>query len=78
MWIVVVIILIFIIYKLAEKDKQKPAGKSHKISGRSCFDCKHCSNALTSQARQKGYIYCKWDSEHYYPETGDSCIDFNK
>ena len=55
---------------------QKPAHSN--IAGRSCYDCKHCANAQTPQAEKAGQIYCRWDSEHYYPETGKNCIDFNK
>ncbi len=42
--------------------------------GRSCLDCKHCNLARAKNDQ----IYCNWDSEYYYPETGRSCDDFNK
>ena len=58
--------------KAANKSK-KPAIRSY-APGRSCLDCKHCDTNRADGDR----IYCRWDSEHYYPEAGKDCIDFNK
>ena len=49
-----------------------------RITGRSCYDCRNCAPARNDQAKRAGQIYCRWDSEHYYPEAGKDCIDFNK
>lgn len=40
--------------------------------GRSCLDCKYCSIKHAKNEQ----IYCLWDNEHYYPETGLRCADF--
>ena len=52
---------------------QRTSTPSH-ARGRLCFDCKHC-NANRIKNEQ---IYCNWDSEYYFPETGLNCDDFNK
>ena len=46
------------------------------VPGRSCLDCKHCIIARSDKSKRM--IYCNWDSEYYYPETGLNCMDFNK
>ncbi len=40
-----------------------------------CFDCKHCDGEHT---KGDGQIYCKWDSEYYYPGAAGSCEDYVK
>lgn len=56
-----------------KKDVKNTTIKSY-AAGRSCLDCKHCD---VKRAKNE-QIYCKWDSEYYYPETGLKCVDFNK
>ena len=55
-----------------KKDKQSVIRSN--APGRSCLDCKYCDVKRV----ENDQIYCKWDNEHYYPETGLSCDDFNK
>ena len=56
------------------KKKDKSSNKRAYPLGKSCFDCKHCDTRSLKDEK----IFCKWDSEYYYPETGSDCIDFNK
>ncbi len=58
-----------------KKDKKKSYSYNHNIAGmRTCFDCVH--HGEFDEKTEK--IFCKWDSEYYYVETGESCDDFNK
>ncbi len=61
--------------KHKDTNKSKQSNIRSYAPGRSCLDCKHCD---TSRATKDGRIYCIWDSEHYYPEAGLNCDDFNK
>lgn len=65
----------------AEDGGSKKSRKEHStiksnVPGRSCLDCKHCISERAD--RKRGMIYCNWDSEYFFPETGHSCNDFNK
>lgn len=54
-----------------KKDSKSQSIRSN-VTGRSCFDCE-----WHDASRDKGeQIYCKWDSEYYYPEAGRDCDDF--
>lgn len=63
------------LFNSVKKDNKYSNIRSN-VPGRSCLDCKHCN--IEHADRERGMIYCNWDSEYYYPETGHKCDDFNK
>jgi len=55
-----------ILNHMSEKEYQQNMRKP-RISGKSCLDCSRCD---VSKINEYGMVYCKWDYEYYYPETG--------
>lgn len=76
MGIIVLVVIVMVIYSISQ-DKGSNSGRY--TSGtrvrpgeRSCFGCKYCHG----QKCKGQQIYCTWDSEYYYPETGINCDDY--